>query len=140
MPTATEHIGVNRRDLAIAWVLVGIAALGNIAGYLFNLYDKWVAFDEVIHGFTLLAVTLLLGLGTYRSVLTGFTGHGLLLVLMIASFGVAIGAVWEILEWGLDQLTPHSTIKGKFDTIIDLVLDMAGSVVAALITLAMVRK
>jgi hypothetical protein len=55
--------------------------------------------------------------------------YRMLFVLAIASFGIAIGAIWEIIEW----LT--GSINSLNDTIMDLVMDTTGSTVAALVSL-----
>lgn len=47
---------------AIAWVLVAIAAVVNIAAYIFNWYIQFWWFDEVIHAYSIFALTLVLAL------------------------------------------------------------------------------
>ncbi len=125
---------------AVAWIIIGIAVLANIAGYMFNLYDQFWWFDEVLHSYTIFAVTLLLGLLAYGVVLTGHDNHHLLLVLMIASIGLAIGGLWEVAEWAYDQATAPNSILGKTDTIIDLIMDSVGAVGAGLLSLGMLKK
>ncbi len=53
----------------------------------------------------------------------------MLYVLAIASFGIAIGALWEITEWLLQ------VINSLNDTIIDLIMDSIGATIAALMSL-----
>ena len=83
---------------AIVWVFVVIAILVNVAGYALNLYDRFGWFDEVIHTYTSFTLTLLLALLLYGDVLSGVRRSPLLLVLTVASLGIAIGALWEIAE------------------------------------------
>lgn len=130
MPTSSNR--------AIAWVLVVIAALANIAAYIFNWYVQFWWFDEVIHAYTIFALTLVLALYAYGTVLTGATQHPLLLVITVAAIGVGIGGVWEVAEWLYDLfLTQHNTIKGTPDRLIDLVMDTLGGLVAGWITVKM---
>lgn len=50
--------------------------------------------------------------------------------------GLAIGAVWEVAEWGFDQVAPGDVTKGKHDTILDLVMDTLGALLAGRLSLA----
>lgn len=49
---------------------------------------------------------------------------------LLASTGIAIGALWEIVEWGFDLYTVVDSIKGKYDTILDIIMDAIGSALA----------
>ncbi|HET6568954.1 MAG TPA: hypothetical protein VFG50_13400 [Rhodothermales bacterium] len=122
-----------------AWIAIAVAIAANAAGYLFNLWDTPIWFDEVVHGYTLFALTFLLAVTLYRF-LSEQPGHGLLIVLAIVALGLAIGALWEVYEWGRDQMTGRNTILGKYDTIIDLVMDTLGSLIAALLSRYVARK
>ena len=94
-------------------------------------------FDRILHACTIFALTLWLALFVCRRVLIG--GNGALLVLMIASVGLAIGALWEVAEWGFDRVAPGDVIKGKNDTIIDIVMDTAGAVLAGIASLTFLK-
>jgi hypothetical protein len=123
-----------------AWGLVTLAALLNISGYVWNLYDKVRLFDEVVHTYTLFALTLLVALLLFGIVLTGFGEHRGLLFLVIVCIGLAVGAVWEITEWAYDLVVPSDVIQGKQDTMTDLILDGAGAAIAGLVGLQMFRQ
>jgi hypothetical protein len=58
----------------------------------------------------------------------------LLYVLTIASFGIAIGAVWEVAEWLAGKILPSEVIGSLDDTIMDLVMDTVGAGLAALLS------
>jgi len=113
-------------DLALV-----LAALLNGAGYAWDLYDAWAYFDKVTHGFTLFALTLPLAFLAYGRSLAGLRQHRIELVLVIASFGIAIGTLWEVAEWAYDLVAPGDAIKGKTDTIVDLIADTGGALLAA---------
>jgi uncharacterized membrane protein YjdF len=129
----------NSGNRAIVWVFVVIAILVNVAGYALNLYDRFGWFDEVIHTYTSFTITLLLALLLYGDVLSGARRSPLLLVLIVASLGIAIGALWEIAEWGYDQMVPENVILGKTDTMIDLILDSLGALTAGIVGIAMIK-
>ena len=120
-----------------AWVLLGIAVAANAAGYLLNWFGQIAWYDDVVHGYTIFALTLVLALYLYGTVLMGARDHGFLFVLMAASVGLAIGGLWEVAEWAYDQwFAQNNAIQGKRDTILDLVWDTIG---AGIVALAMAR-
>ncbi len=124
---------------AIVWVFVVIAILVNAAGYALNLYDRFGWFDEVTHTYTSFTLTLLLALLLYGDVLSGVRRSPILLVLIVASLGIAIGALWEIAEWVYDQMVPENAILGKTDTMIDLILDSLGALAAGIVGIVMIK-
>ena len=115
---------------AIAWSLLVIAVVANIAGYALDLYARWAWFDKVLHPYTIGAITLALALVLYGRVLTGAPERRLLLILVMAAIGLSIGALWEVAEWGFDRFAPGNAIKGKDDTITDLIVDTLGALLA----------
>jgi VanZ family protein len=117
-----------------------IAALVNVAGYAWNLYDRWVWFDEILHAFTLFTLTLALALVLAGVVLTGVRQHAGLYVLVVLLIGLGIGALWEVAEWGYDHLRVPDVIQGKTDTIIDLIMDGLGALLAGVFSLALLRR
>ena len=52
-----------------------------------------------------------------------------------ASFGVAIGGLWEICEWSAGKILSTAVIGSIDDTVTDLIMDTIGSVLAALLSL-----
>lgn len=115
---------------AVVWSSLAIAVLANIAGYVGSLYARWAWFDKALHCYTIGALTLALSLALYGRALTGARDRRLVLILVIAAVGLGIGARWEIAEWGYDRFTPGNAIKGKDDTITDLIADALGALIA----------
>jgi uncharacterized membrane protein YjdF len=76
----------------------------------------------------------------YRVVLCGAQTRPILFILVVASLGIAVGAIWEIAEWAYDQVVPENAILGKKDTIIDLIMDMIGAVAAGVVSTSMVNS
>lgn len=132
--------GIDAGERRTAWILLGAAGLLNAAGYAFGLWDRPFWFDEVVHAYTMFAITLVLALRLYDVTLTGAREHGLLLVLTIAAIGVGIGGLWEVAEWAYDQwMAEGDAILGKWDTMVDLIADTAGTLAAGALLLRMVR-
>jgi hypothetical protein len=119
----------------IAWTLLAVSGAANVAGYAWDLYGRFWWFDRVLHGCTILAITLWLALFVFGRALRGERGQGLLIALLVASVGIALGALWEVAEWGFDQIAPGDVIKGKHDTVVDIVMDTAGAILAGIMAL-----
>ncbi len=124
---------------AEAWFLLAALGVANAVGHALDLYARFWWFDRILHACTIFAVTLWLALFVCHRVLRGGRGHDALLVLLIASVGLAIGALWEVAEWGFDRIAPGDVIKGKNDTIIDIVMDTLGALGAGLAALRLLR-
>lgn len=124
---------------AVIDALVVLAALVNAAGYVWDLYSTFFWFDEVLHGYTIFALTLPLGFLAFHAVIDDLRRHRLQFIFAIASFGIAIGAVWEIAEWIFDQIVPSDVIAGKTDTIIDLIVDSVGALLAGWMSVWIVK-
>jgi hypothetical protein len=105
-------------------LLFVLAALVNGAGWVWDLYDSVFGYDEFAHAYTSFAISLWLGFLIYYSMRTEFRGRSLLFALVIATFGLAIGAVWEMIEWTFIQLK---------DPVVDLMMDGIGAVLAGLL-------
>jgi len=116
-------------------MLFVLAALLNAGGWVWGLFYLPGPYDEITHAFTIFSITLALSLLVYGSLLTSFRHHRLLYVLTIASFGIAMGAVWEVTEWLAGKILPSEVIGRLDDTIMDLVMDTLGAGLAALLSL-----
>ena len=114
-------------------LLFVIAALLNAGGWI-GLFYQPGPYDEITHAFTTFSVTLALSFLVYQPMLPLFHNHRLLYILTIISFGLAIGALWEVFEW----LT--ATINSLDDTIVDLIMDAIGAIAASLLSLYALRK
>ena len=130
-----------RAQKATAWGLAAFGAMAAVASVVFGLYSRFPWFDEALHAYNFFALTLLVAVYAYGVVLTGGRRHGFLLVLIIAAIGLALGAAWEIAEFGYDHfIAKPNVILPKIDTIIDMILDTAGALVAGLVCLKMLRR
>lgn len=125
------------RGRAITVGVLIVAGIANIAGYTANLYQRWWWFDRVLHPGTIFAISLALGLFVFAKAFR--PAHPVLIALLIASIGLAIGGLWEVAEWAFDRLASGDNIKGKYDTILDLITDTVGAVSAGFISLALLE-
>lgn len=112
-----------------------VAALLNAMGWVWGLFYLPGLYDEIIHAYTIFAITLALSFLVYKSMLDIFRDRKLLYLVTIASFGIAIGALWEIAEWSAGKILPSEVIGSLNDTITDLVMDTLGAVLAAVFSL-----
>ena len=135
-------VKTTRVQRATAWVLAAIGMLVAIASVaVIDLYAIFPWFDEALHAYNFFALTLLVAVYAHGVVLTGGREHGFLLVLNIAAIGLALGAAWEIAEFAYDHfIAKPNVILPKIDTIIDMLLDTAGALVAGLVCLKMLRS
>lgn len=112
-----------------------LAALLNAGGWVWGLFYPPGPYDEVTHAFTIFAFTLAFSFLVYRPLLAVFRQHRLLYLLTIASFGIAIGALWEVAEWSAGKILGIEVIESLDDTITDLVMDSLGAAFAAVTSL-----
>lgn len=115
----------------LLFVVCALALIANIAGLLFNLYAI-AQFDEVLHAFTLFAITWFLAYLAEGKILMGPTNHPVMMIVALTLSGVGVGGLWEVVEWFYDMLTPANSIQGKDDTMTDLIADTLGSAMAAI--------
>ncbi|MBW4449700.1 MAG: hypothetical protein KME38_23395 [Spirirestis rafaelensis WJT71-NPBG6] len=116
-----------------------LAALLNATGWVWGLFGMPGPYDEIVHAYTTFAITLALSFLVYSSMLNVFRNHTLLYLVTITSFGIAIGALWEVTEWSAGKILNTEVIESLDDTIIDLVMDSLGAGLAALISLWALR-
>ncbi len=124
----------------VAWGLLVVGLLASAASSIFNLYAVFWWLDEALHFFLPFALTLVAGLYAYGALLTGRRRHEVLLVLTIAGLGLALGTLWELVEWIYDAFAAGNTIQDKTDTMIDLTANLAGGVAAGILSLIMLRR
>lgn len=99
------------------------AAIVNAGGWVWDLYTRVCGYDEFAHFFTTFAVALSFGYLAFDAMQLHFREHRWHYALAITSFGVTLGAWWEVVEWViLTELT---------DPVGDIVLDTLGAFLAA---------
>lgn len=121
-------------------LLFVLAALANAGGWVWGWFYLPGPYDELVHAFTTFAISLALSFLVYQSMLPIFREHTLLYLLTIASFGIAIGALWEVAEWSAGKILATEIIGSLEDTIVDLVMDSLGAGLAALLSLRALQE
>ena len=117
------------------WSIFISAILISVGASWASLYERLWWFDEAVHFYSFFSFTLLVATLLYGLTLTGRNQHPVLLLLTIICIGLALGALWEIIEWSYDLIRAGDIIKGKRDTMIDLVFDAIGALVAGIFVL-----
>lgn len=119
------------RSFTIVIVLFLYATL--FLGEVGNFYYKFWWWDVLLHGGSAIAFGLLGFLGIFM-LFQGdrFAAPPLALAVLSFCFAVAIGAVWEIFEFSMDQLFGLNMQKsGLIDTMWDLIVDCVGGFIGA---------
>ncbi|MBA2712528.1 MAG: hypothetical protein H0U55_03110 [Rubrobacteraceae bacterium] len=126
------HLLRSDRRPAFFDVLFGLAALAGAIGFVFDLFDRIVPFDELTHAFTTFTVSLTFYFLFYRGAVP--ERRALALATSVFTLGVTVGAYWEIFEWFFVAHYPMA------DTISDLLVDSGGALAAVLVALALRRS
>lgn len=121
-------------DLAInlAFVLTGW-------GDALLLYDRWALYDNVVHflvpSFLAPVVYILLVRLDVLDDLREQTEphHRIGIFLVTLSFGLAVGAIWEIFEWTADHAVGSNLVRSAGDTATDLLADGSGAAAGAVL-------
>src|ERR671915_3625 len=111
-------------------------------GEALGLYDAWKPYDNVVHfvvpmlcsqvAYIALARIEVLPDMRERFVPRHYAG----IFTVTFALGVAIGGVWEILEWSSDELFGSNLSMGNDDTVGDLISDTLGSATGGLLLVA----
>lgn len=105
------------------YISVGVL---NAWGWVMNWYRTSEHFDDIIHLLTTFTVTLFLGYIFLKIVPLQLHSHWIWPI-VIANFGVALGALWEVAEWYGFMLIQSEHQTTMPDTITDIVMDTIGA-------------
>lgn len=115
--------------LAIILFIAATLYLGEVS----NFYERFWWWDLLLHGgsalgFGIIGFLIML----YLSQSSKLLASPLLIAIFSFSFAVAIGALWEIFEFAMDQIFGLNMQKsGLYDTMGDLIVDVFGAGLAA---------
>ncbi len=113
--------------VAIAFIFSSVF-LGQFGG----LYDRWHWYDAFLHFISALAF----GLAGFLLLFVYYVHNKLklpkgIILFFTFFFCLGVGALWEIIEYGIDHsLGTNMQVSSLDDTMIDLILDGLGAVVA----------
>lgn len=123
-------------DAAFAGTLVLAALVGSL-----GWYETIPWSDIVVHTVTTGACAAMLYLVLSRfEVVHSLNDRGpdhyrARIVVLTGVFGLAVGVIWEFLEWAGNAVAPEAVHVGYTDTIGDLAADLAGSIIAGIFLL-----
>lgn len=125
-------------SISIPWLLeflIFFALFLHTAGGVLGLYGKFEWWDTMTHFVStfmlaVVALTVIYMMHTYWAGLTMDIRAIMVFTIFIAAF---LGAIWEIMEWSTDQIFGTSEQNGLDDTMKDLVMDLAGAMIAAML-------
>jgi hypothetical protein len=102
-------------------------------GEVSNFYERFWWWDIVLHGMSALAFGVLgFVILLYLSQSSKIIASPFLIAIFSFSFAVAIGAIWEIYEFFMDQTFGTNMLKsGLMDTMTDLIVDCVGAIFAS---------
>jgi hypothetical protein len=126
------HLLRSDRRPAVFDVLFALAALAGALGFVFDLFDEIVLYDEVAHAFRTFSVSLTFYFLFYGGAVP--EGRAVALATSVFTLGVTVGAYWELFEFFFVAEYPMA------DTISDLLVDSGGALAAALVALALRRS
>lgn len=115
-------------DLLITLMIFLHAFMGEGLGF----YSRYWLFDNVLHLFGSGVSALLAFIITFSLHYTGKLRLTYPLIgLFTVTFAMAIGGMWEILEFSVDTFFGKTTQHGLADTMSDLIYDLLGGIISA---------
>ena len=131
---AVALIAIDDRLPRLFTLLFVLAGAINAAGYTAELWGTPVWFDEFVHVFTPFTVTAAAGWLLFHRRDWQPHRRSLRFLGSIVALGVAIGVTWEVFEYVI------GIIGGMRDTVIDLVCDTIGAILAGLFCIWAARR
>jgi len=116
------------------WILIFVY-LSLYLGEVQNFYELFWWWDTLLHGFSAISIGLLgFVVMLYLEQGNHVKAKPILICLLAFLFAVALGALWEIFEFTMDQ-TLGSTMQDNslVDTMVDLIVDTIGAFIGALV-------
>ena len=124
--------------ISIPWVLellIFLALFLHVIGGVFDLYDRIERWDTMTHFVStfMLAIVGLTIIYLMHVYWDGLTMDTRAIMVFTVFIGVFLGVVWEVMEWSADQMFGTTEQHGLNDTMKDLVMDMIGAMLAAVL-------
>ncbi len=98
-------------------------------GYFKDFYTRSQTFDRYLHAFGSFAFALFF-YSLFLKLMAAAVTPPLFAAVMVTFTGIAVGAIFEIIEFAIDTKMPVKTQRDLKDTDMDLVFDVIGSVAA----------
>ena len=106
----------------------------HVMGHTFGWYQNFRWYDTMLHfSVPLVLVLILYALSQATDWIWDWRKVSPLEVgIYLFAMSVALGTMWEILEFGMDQLFGTREQDDLYDTMVDLVMDVSGAVLGAI--------
>ena len=98
-------------------------------GYYLNMYNRSKTFDRYLHGFGTFSTSLLMYLTLTK--LTAPGGSVFFQAVFVASLGIALSMVYEVVEFLHDTKSNKKMQRGLRDTDFDMIANIIGGILAA---------
>jgi len=121
------------RTLKTAEAATLFAISMHVIGHVFGLYQHYVWYDTLLHfSMPLVTVLILYALSQATNWIWNWRAVTVVEVaIYLFAMSVTLGVVWEIVEFGMDQLFGTKEQDDLFDTMLDLIMDVGGALVGA---------
>ena len=123
-------------DLLVTLAIFNHTFLGEILGF----YYKWKYFDDVLHAFGSAVVALMAFMVVYTLHYTNRLRLSLFFIgLFTVVFAMAVGVVWEIAEFVVDNTLDKRTQDDLRDTMFDHIYNLSGGILVAIFGMLYVK-
>jgi VanZ family protein len=124
--------------ISIPWILellIFLALFLHVIGGVFDLYDRIDRWDTMTHFVStfMLAIVGLTIIYVMHVYWEGLTMDIRAIMVFTVFIGAFLGVTWEVMEWSADQMFGTTEQHGLNDTMKDLVMDMIGAMLAAVL-------
>jgi len=122
------------RTLKAAEFATLLAFAMHVMGHTFGWYQNFAWYDTMLHfSVPLVCVLILYALSQATDWIWDWRAVTPLEVgIYLFAMSVTLGCLWEILEFGMDQLFGTREQDGLYDTMIDLIMDVSGAALGAI--------
>ena len=124
--------------ISIPWILellIFLALFLHVAGGVFDLYNRYERWDTMTHFVStfMLAIVGLTVIYLMHVYWDGLKMDIRAIMIFTVFIGAFLGTVWEVIEWSADQALGTAEQHGLDDTMKDLVMDLVGAMIAAML-------
>ena len=124
-------------DLIISLVIY----LHTFCGEILYFYEKIPIWDDIMHFMGTAVIAILAFMVVYTFHFTGKLKLTLPFIFLFTFvFALAIGTIWEILEFGIDQIFGRNSLYGLVATLWDFIADFIGLLFSSLLSLLYIIK
>lgn len=114
--------------------------LHTFMGEWLNFYNRVWMYDKLLHVYGSAVIALLAFVITYSLHYTKKVRLSIPLIgFFTVTFAMAVGGIWEIGEFAIDRLFGKETQNGLADTMWDMIYDLLGGIVVAMLGMIYVK-